>query len=459
VSEVSVLPANGVISDQESVRSQLREQRVKLGFFFLLLFTFVVYARPEDIFPILAPLHLTFVFGVCAGLTYFGALLSGNASLVWSWELGIVLLLTGWFIAGLPFAYWRGGSFQVLTQVWLKTLFIFCLLTQTVLTLDRIRRLLWAIVLSEIIVTSFSIVESSRAIWIGQRMFGVNLGFLGWNFLGIAAAVSIPYIAALFVVRRSLLKTILLSAAFVSMMWMLLLTASRSGFLNVLFSIALTSLLVLRGSARGRFVGVGIALALAVGISLAPRVFWERMETVWSSSDVPTNEVAASAQESTEGRRALLNRSIQYTLERPIFGLGLGNFGVANGTELGRPDAWMGTHNTFTEISSEAGVPGLLLFIGLLVHALRNMTRISKESFRGPESLELNLMARATLASLLSFAFGACFAHLAYEYYMFYTVAVAVGIQHAAQATRATSPVPGADFVLEPKISPAKWGL
>lgn len=421
-------------------------QRAQWTFFFLWLFTVAVFARPEDIFPFLAPFHLTFVFGACAGLTYLAGLVSGHIDLQWTPELKIVLLLTGWYIAGLPFAYWRSGSFQTLTQVWLKTFLIFFLLTQVLTTVERIRKLLWAVILSELVVTSISIFLSSQAIWVGERLLGFNLGILGWNFLGIAEALTIPYVAAMFIVRRSILEASLLVAAVISMTWMLMLTASRSGFMDVVLSAALTWFLVLRGKSSGRLIGAAMALALVVALCLAPQVFWERLGTMWDGAGSSTNDVAASARESEEDHLTALTRSVEYTLERPMFGLGLGNFEVANGNDLGVPGAWIGTHNTFTEISSEAGIPALLLFVGLLVTALRNIKKMSKISANNPEGREVNLLARATQVSLLSFAFGAFFAHLAYEYYFFYLVGIGVGIQQITGVLQAVSSVPGGDF-------------
>jgi O-antigen ligase len=421
----SAMPAAAV------VRARVRARREKWVYGFLWLFTIAVYARPEDIFPLLAPLHLTFVFGSCAGAAYLVARLSG-VRVIWTTELRMVLLLSAWYLAGLPFALWRGGSLQVFVQVWLKTLLVFFLLTQTLSTLARIRGLLWAIILSELVVTGFSLIETSKVIWVGGRMLGVSQGILGWNFLGIAAATTIPYIAALFVVRRSFKTTVLLLVASVSMLWMLVQTASRGGLLTVVFSVGLTVLLVLRGSLRGRLVGVVIVLSLLVAVALAPRILWQRLETIVNSSGIYSDQVAASAAESQEDHIAVLARSIRYTLEHPIFGLGLGNFQVASGTWLNKPSAWVGTHNTFTEVSSEAGIPALVMFVGLLVIAVRNMRRASRIRItrQGPE---LNLMARATLASLLSFAFGAFFVHLAYEYYFFYQVAIAAAVCRLAK--------------------------
>src|SRR6266702_2335940 len=346
--------------------SEAGSRRTSLSFFFVMLFTVAIYARPEDIVPALGRFHLTFVLGLCAGFAYLGPFLLDNASFVWTKELQIVLLLTGCFVAGIPFAYWRGGSFQVLTQVWLKTLIIFFLLTQTLVTLERIRKILWAIIFSELVVCAYSVVQSSHVVWVDQRLSGVSLGILGWNFLGIAAALTNPYIAALYISQPGFLKTGLLVSAVLFLLWMLVLTASRSGVLNVLFSIALTWLVVLCGTF-------------------------------------------------------------------------LGNFEIASGTELGRPEDWLGAHSTFAQISSEAGVPALMLFISLLWTAIRRMKTLSKTIADGPEGFDLKLMARATWGSLLSFVFGAFFAHIGYEYFLYYPVAIAVGLQYLRRATPAPS--------------------
>lgn len=428
----SVLAMRPTLPEQTFTLRSASDQRARWAFIFLWLFTVAVYARPEDIFPSLGGLHMTFLFGCCAGLAFLFALLGGRIRLHWTRELGIVLLLTAWFIAGLPFALWRGGSLRVLLDVWLKTAVIFFLLTQTLLTIERIRGLLWAIILSELVVTSFSILQASSVTWVGGRMQGVSMGILGWNFLGIAAAMTIPYIAALFVIQRSFPAACLLVAASASMLWMLVLTASRGGLLSVVFSVGLTLLLVLRSSARGRLAGMAIVLALFGAIVMAPRVLWQRLETVWGNPDTYTDQVAASAEASKEDHIAVLSRSVRYTFEHPVFGLGLGNFQVASGIELQQPGAWVGTHNTFTEVSSEAGIPALILLIALLAMTIRSMRKIGRSLMGGRERLELNLMARATLASLLSFAFGAFFVHVAYEYYLFYPVAVAVAIRSLA---------------------------
>lgn len=334
---------------------------------------------------------------------------------------------------------------MVLTQLWLKTVLIFFLMVQTLITLERVRWVLWAIILSELAVTAYSVLGSSQVRWVEGRMYGVSQGILGWNFLGIAAALTLPYIAALFIAHRSLVRSCLLAATTLSMLWMLMLTASRSGTFDVAFSVLVTSVLVLRGSARGRLIGAGIVLALVIAVAMAPAVFWERMATI-SGDDaaVSGGSVAASAEMSENDRMAVLKRSLDYTLSHPVFGLGMGNVQTVSGNEVRRPDAWVGSHNTFTEISAEGGIPALALFLALLFTVLRSMKRIGRATFEGPEGSELSLMARATRASLLAFVFAGCFAHVGYEYFLYTCpIAVAVGLQQVA-ARRAELVAPAA---------------
>src|SRR6266852_6236375 len=145
MSEAIVLTLGTSVPQEDMAPCPVPEQGGKWSFLSLWLFTVAVYARPEDIFAPFGQLHATFIFGCCAGLAYLGAILSGRMGLLLTQELKITLLLTAWYVAGIPFAYWRSGSFQIFTHVWLKTLFIFFLLTQTLLTIKRIRGLLWAI--------------------------------------------------------------------------------------------------------------------------------------------------------------------------------------------------------------------------------------------------------------------------------------------------------------------------
>jgi O-antigen ligase len=404
-------------------------------FFFLICFTVAIYARPEDIFPSVASFHLPLLLGSCAGLAFLGSLLSHKIRLIWPRELKIVILLTAWYIAGVPWAFWRTGSLHTIENTWMRTFLIFFLLVQTLVSLPRIRKLLWAIILCELAITSFTVLDRSHAVWAGDRLFGFSLGFFGWNFLGFAIAMTLPYIAVLFVRKRSVLPRVLLLSTLAFAVWMLILTASRGGLLNLLFSMLLTAVLVLRVTSRGRILLVALALGLMVACLLAPKVLWDRLGTLWGETD--SNSVAMSAESSTTQRTDLLKESLQYAAENPLFGLGVGNFHVASGSSS---NVWLVTHDTFTQIACEAGIPAFLLFVGLYVVVLRRMRSVARAKPRTAEESDLRLMARATEASVLSFAFSCFFASMGYDYYIFYLVAIAVGIHTIASRNPQSQP-------------------
>ncbi len=432
----NVFLANSPIAIEPACQSATtRDQGAKIAFGLLCLFTFSVFGRPEDLLPALGSLHLTLVCAACASLAYLGALALGRTRMQWSTEHSIVLALTAWFTLGVPFAYWRGGSFVILTQTWFRTLLIFFLLTQTLATVSRVRKIIWAILLSELMVSCASIVQQAKpGLEEGGRLSGVNMVFLGWNYFGITVSLTLPFLAFLCVSsQRSTLRTSLLLAVTVFTTWMLLLTASRGGFLNMLFSMALTWWFLLRHSLRGRVVGLFVAICLAVAVTTAPDVFWLRMHTIWTDSEVSTNSISEAAEESTKGRGFLLTQSIKYTFQHPIFGVGLGNFPGYNAAQFHRPDAWFETHNTFTQLSSEAGIPALLLFLALLFRLSRKMKMLAGQLSGDPASEELCLLVKATLVSTLSFAFAGFFAHLAYEYLFYYVAGIAVAIGTIAQ--------------------------
>lgn len=430
----------------------------KLAFGFLLLFTFVAFGRPEDIFPVVGYLHLTLISAIGAALFCVKDLASGRAHFVWSPELILVFLLSAWFLIGMPFGVYRRGSIDLLMDVWLRTLTFFFVMTQTLTNIARVRNIIWAVLLSELLACGVSIlIQGKQGVEVGDRLSGVNQGLLGWNFLGITVSATLPYIASLYVSRRSAIHTGLLLAVVGTSLWLVILTASRGAVLGILFSLVLTCLYILRRSRRGRIVALLLPLCLIIGLARAPTVFWSRFQTIWGGSNAMSDEEAASAEESTKGRELLLKQSIKYTLRFPIFGVGVGNFPVYNGAQVRQSDAWFGTHNTFTQISSEAGIPALALFISLFVVGFRRMKALTSGLAKGPDNLELRRLARATMIALASFAFNGFFAHLGYQFLIYYIVGIGAGLWAIAhQRSAATKQTVGAHKIyFEP--AQAKW--
>jgi O-antigen ligase len=212
----------------------------------------------------------------------------------------------------------------------------------------------------------------------------------------------------------------------------------------------LCALFLLRGTKRARFVGIVLVLGFVIMIGRAPGVFWDRIQTIWGGSISTSNANAASAKESTDERENLLQNSIKYTLQNPFFGVGIGNFPVYNGNMLHRSDAWYGTHNTYTQASSEAGIPALLLLLFLLATMAIHAKQAATIFARDPADAELRLMALATLIAVLSAMVGIFVMHLLYNYLLYYLAAISGGLWAIARQRT----IVGAKVNPAPRIEP-----
>jgi O-antigen ligase len=414
----------------------------KLAFFFLLLFTGVLFGRPSDFFWSLQDIPIAQIVAILAVLAYAFTKLQGKAPLIMTRELKLVAVLTVLYTLGLPFAFWKQMTYDTLTKDWMKTVIIFLLITQTMFTMDRVRKLLWVVILCEFVVSGYSLVDPRTNITSAEgRMRGSTVGFLSGNYLGIAAATTLPYLAVFLVRSKKAVVSCLLASTFGLLMLLMVRTASRGSLISVVIALVLVWVVVLRHSMKARLMGFVFAGAIVVAMIFAPGVFWDRISTMWSTESYATSDDSRSAGESEFQRKALLRRSIQYTLENPLFGLGLGNFAIRSGSEYGAQD-WKGTHNTYLQVGAESGIPAFILFFMLLFGAVGNMRRIIKNPGPGEAGEELQQMARATLVSLYAFMLSAVFAHLAYDFFLYYLIGIGVALQAIHQRHLERSGIP-----------------
>jgi O-antigen ligase len=79
---------------------------------------------------------------------------------------------------------------------------------------------------------------------------------------------------------------------------------------------------------------------------------------------------------------------------------------------------WLGTHNTYTQISSECGIPALLFYLAVIGLCLRSNFRIYLRTRDRPAAHQLAGMSRCLLAGMLVYAVSAFFFHMAYSAYL-----------------------------------------
>ncbi len=202
--------------------------------------------------------------------------------------------------------------------------------------------------------------------------------------------------------------------------YLIISTASR-GALLALIICALFAFLT--GSSRFRIVLlVSLPIAAVVIVSLLPRTTLLRLATLTSTQSTSAGDVVLiqEAEGSSQMREELFKKSIQYTLQHPLFGVGPKQFASYEGgesTAAGRRGMWHQTHNMFTQVSSECGIPALLFFLCAIGSALRLAIKTFKSAKTNPMNADIKAAAFCLMLGIIGFISAAFFLNLAYRFY------------------------------------------
>ncbi len=213
-------------------------------------------------------------------------------------------------------------------------------------------------------------------------------------------------------------------------------SGSRGGFIALLAVVAFVLFRFTTVPARTRFAGALLILTIAVGASSDQ--YWTQMQTIIH----PKEDYNMTAE---GGRMRIWKRGLGYMAARPITGVGINNFQVAEGTisplarraERGRGVRWGAAHNTFIQAGAEMGVPGLLLLVGWLAAAFTALRRTARRALAAdPPNREVSRLAQTLMASLLGFVVGSFFLSLAYSDMLYTLGGLSLGLWKTARLTR-----------------------
>ena len=130
-------------------------------------------------------------------------------------------------------------------------------------------------------------------------------------------------------------------------------------------------------------------------------------------------------------------------MTHPLFGVGPGNFPTAqNDLALSRGESkglWAETHNTYTQISSEMGIPGLVIYLALLYWCFKPLNSILHTRYPGKEWHDLQAMAKILRASLICVLAMAVFDSYAYDVNVPILAGICCALGLIAQRQRAVS--------------------
>ena len=396
-------------------------------FIALLVFTFVLLISPQSIFPVLKPLRIAWLAAAAAGtMLIFDRFRSGGPWLVPGRETKAALCLAGWSVATVPFSYWPGGSVDTLLQLYFKTLTIFWLLSLTVNAPQRLQSVAWALSLMAIPMACTGISNYLSGEFIEGGAGNRILGYEGAltenpNDLALMLNLIIPFAIALLWVHRSPFSRLLLLAVIGLSVAAIVVTLSRGGFVTMA---ALWFFYMWKLGRRGKAGWPLAALLVALFcMPLLPHGYISRLGTI---TNIETDETF-SAQGRWEGMAA----GARFVTQHPLLGDGIGMNMLALNDMLG--PRWSVVHNAYLEYAMDLGLPGLTLYLALLLGAIRSAGLVCERSAGIPTLRDLFFLGEGLQASLVAFAVGAFFAPVGYHFYFYYLAGLAVGARHICE--------------------------
>jgi putative inorganic carbon (hco3(-)) transporter len=407
----ALAPASSFLSPQQALEPG-QSWAGKLAYGGSLLFVIVYYLRPSDWVHVANRIPFAKITAVLALGGFALVLLERGGVLRLPKEMIALVLLFGHLCLTIPFAFWRGGSFQVVIMSFSKVVLIAVSLVVVTTTKARLRKLLFVQAAAVTIMTMVAATGRNRLVApeaFGDRVKGVATGglFENPNDLAFIIALTFPLCFAFMLRTSSLLRKALWAVGLVLMVYTVMVTYSRGGLIALVVAAGVT---LWEFGVKGRRHHLILLTALA-GILLlfagSPANYAERVRTIFHPDEDPTG--------SSQSRRDMFYQSVELTLQHPLFGVGPGNFESVSGT-------WRVTHDSYTQLSSEAGIPALLLFLAILWLAFSKV-RLAQRIV--PRQSELGLFVSALRASLASFVVGAIFCSVPYHFFPYFLVGFA----------------------------------
>ena len=383
------------------------ENRKTLAYRALVLFSYIYFLRPEDFIPGLSYVPIGKISGGIALLALiFGTRPKDRAKI--PIELKLLALLLMHMLVTIVFATWHGGAFDFVINRFSKGVIVAFLIFMVVSKVDEIRKLLLIQAASIALVTVGSVLIHQTS---EGRLLGIQKGILeNPNDLAINIAINFPLCVAFLLGSKGAVRKLFWSVSLVFMIYAVIATYSRSG----LIALGITGMIcfwefVIKGKHTYLLAGMLLVGIVGVGVVVATPRYLIRVESIFLG-----NIEGSQDKGSLEARKQLLIDSLRITAQHPLFGVGPGSFQAVSGT-------WQPSHNTYTGLSSEAGLPALVLFTAVMALSLHKTKKLRK--LPGYEAdKDIRLWTSGLRAGMAAYMVGAIFATTEYNLFQYFIV-------------------------------------
>jgi O-antigen ligase len=396
-------------------------EKTSLGFIVLAIYTFLLLSRSIEFIDTTGSLHLM-VLGAGGALVL--AILSGRLFRAMGSKIGLWLTFaTVWMLIGAPFSVWVGGSVNGLVNTWLKSYLVFFLVAALLSNLRESRKLVFTISCATacvLLITYVFGVDSGDS----GRLTGGGGTFGNSNDLAEQLLLGLPF--CLHVVTDKT-RSMVIRIAFVFISIATLVTSMKTGSRGALVAIFVLGVIAFwksRGASRIALIATVIAGIMAVPFILTDELK-NRYMTIFKGEELAQTlsgdqlQSVRSAMESTEGRQQLMQHAISLALHHPVFGVGFGQFQVADAqrANTASEDAnWHEVHNVYLLMLAENGFPVAIAFLISVGYAYFVVFRIFNSSRRNPEEKEIARLGFCLLASMTVYFVCSNFSPSAYGF-------------------------------------------
>ena len=410
----------------EATRTLEDPRKVDWAWRGLLAFTFVLFFRPQDSFPVLAPLHLAELTAILAlSAVFLQRLRRGETIVPLTPEFLGVAALGGLMFLTIPFSVWPGGAYATFADVYLKIVAIFLLMVHALRSPKRIERMTWIILIACGYLGFRAMLDYARGVNLveGGRVQGSIGGiFRNPNDLALNLVSYLPIAIFAMIEPGTLWKRSWGAVIALFMIGAVICTQSRSGAIGLGIIMLISAAHVLLR--RPTLVLVGV-LVLAVSVPFVPKSYFERMSSITDQSKDPTG--------SREARKRLMTEAVAAFVSHPLTGVGAGQFKNYNPPE--RQEAWRETHNAILQLASELGIFGPLIMFYLVARgfiAVREARAILQRAIAAgtlsasdPAVKWMKAHLSAMSAGIIGWFVCAQFASVAYNWTFYYLLALA----------------------------------
>ena len=343
-----------------------------------------------------------------------------------------------WMLLATPLSVWRGGSAALLANYVPRAYLEFFYTCSFVTSLRRCRQWMYIQIASGAALLLSCAAFGTMGDQPGQNRFRIpdSLFYANSNDLALALLLAIASFLFFFdkpahTGRLAGIAGILLSTFYAFR------TGSRG---SVVAASAMLILIFALSRNKVPVAAVGIAALLVAALAAAvggesPSALHRLSLLSIDASSPPETESDVSSVASQVEREELFKTSLRYTLSHPLFGVGPDQFATAVSQDAARASQhlpWLGTHNTYTQVSSECGIPALIFYAGVIGLCLRSNFRLYRRTRDHPADSEVAGLSRCLLAGTLVYAVSAFFFHMAYSAYLPVLAGLTVALQLAA---------------------------